>query len=205
MLNNRFLEAATTKYIVATIFLLLFSVIGVFYFLLKTDVVSLDKLVPFVDAVFKAMAILLGTIWTLNRYYVKRTDTVQLRVESDVDIIRNPDSSSENKDLALLIFRLDVLNIGAVLIPTYQQRLIIHSVVPTKSGNKYDPLYQWPVSGKYEGGPIEPGTWSAINDAVTVPTNIQAIRVYLEIEFMEGKGWDWHKTFDVSEKKTDGK
>jgi len=198
MLSYRFLEAATTKYLILTISSILLLTIGIFAVVLGYRITELDKLSKFVDALFKAMAILLGMIWTLNRYYTGRTDTTRLRVDTDVSIVRYPNADSTTADLALLIFRLDVVNTGAVLIPTYQQSMEIEAVTPSDKGTIYNSLYRWPSKGKHPGGPIEPASWSAINDAISIPADVKAVRIYIEIELSPGSMWTWHKTFDIS-------
>jgi len=199
MLRNRFLEAATTKYLIASIFLILFLIIASFALVLGYRITELDKLSKFVDAIFKAMAILLGMIWTLNRYYIGRADTTRLRVDSDVSAIPFSEADLKGPELALLIFRLDIVNTGAVLIPTYQQRLEIESVRPSDKGIVHTPLYRWPDTGKHPGGPIEPNSWAAINDSISIPASVRAVRFYLEIELPQENKWTWHKTFCVSE------
>ena len=198
MLRNRFLEAATTKYLISSVSLILILTVGVFALLLGTRTTDLDRLSKFVDAVFKAMAILLGMIWTLNRYYIGRSDTIRLRVDSDVSSVRYSKPGSTNADLALLIFRLDVVNIGAVLIPAYQESLEIESVTPSDKGIEYSSLYRWPDSGKHPASSIEPASWAAINDAISIPASTKAVRVFLEIKLPD-LTWTWHKTFDISE------
>jgi hypothetical protein len=198
MLRNRFLEAATTRHLIFSVSSILLLTVGVFALLLGSRITDLDKLSKFVDAVFKAMAILLGMIWTLNRYYIGRADTIRLRVDSDVSSVRYSKADSTNADLALLIFRLDVVNIGAVLIPAYQQSLEIESVTPSDKGIEYGSLYRWPDSGKHPAPSIEPASWAAINDAISIPGNTKAVRVFLEIKLPD-MTWTWHKTFDISE------
>lgn len=198
MLRNRFLEAVTTKYLILTVFVILTLIVGSFALIIGLNFVQLDNLTKFVDAVFKAMAVLLGMIWTLNRYYVGRTDAVRLRVDSDVKVIKPTDSGTGSSAMALLIYRLDVVNIGSVLIPPYQQRSEIESVMPSSNGTKYEHLYRWPKTGTHPGGPIEPTAWAAINNAISIPSTVQAIRIYIEFEISEGNSWTWHKTFDIS-------
>src|SRR5258706_6758996 len=96
MLRNRFLEAATTKYLISSVSLILILTVGVFALLLGTRTTDLDRLSKFVDAVFKAMAILLGMIWTLNRYYIGRTDTIRVRVDPDIKVVRHPEDGSDS-------------------------------------------------------------------------------------------------------------
>lgn len=198
MLRNRFLEAATTKYLIVTVSSVLVLTIGLFAIILGLRFTELDKLTKFVDAVFKAMAILLGMMWTLNRYYVGRADSTRLRVDADVSTVHYSEPNSNKSDLALLIFRLDVVNTSAVLIPAYQQRLEIEAASPSTSGTVYNSLYRWPDSGLHPGGPIEPNSWSAINDAISIPASVRAVRIYIEIELSQDSTWTWHKTFDVS-------
>ena len=198
MLSYRFLEAATTRHLILTISSILVLTIGVFTVVLGSRITELDKLSKFVDALFKAIAILLGMIWTLNRYYTGRTDTTRLRVDTDVSKVHYPTADSTTVDLALLIFRLDVVNTGTVLIPTYQQSMEIEAVTPSDEGTVYNSLYCWPSEGKHPGGPIEPGSWSAINDAISIPADVKAVRIYIEIELSPQSIWTWHKTFDIS-------
>jgi hypothetical protein len=204
MLGNRFIEAAVTKYLFVTVFLIFILIVGIYAFLLNNNFLELNKLAGFVDAVFKAMAVLLGLIWTLNRYYIKRSDTTQLRVEYDLNTISFPETGSGSEELALLIFRLDVVNTGGVLIPVYQQNLRIESVTPLKDDIKYDMLYQWPDSGTDTGGPIEPGSWSALNGAVPIPAGVRAVRIFIGIQLPDNP-WTWEKTLDVSGGKNNGK
>ncbi len=96
MLQNRFLEAATTKYLVLTVVLILLTIVGGFAIILSLKLSALENLAKFVDAVFKAMAILLGMIWTLNRYYVGRTDTIRVRVDPDIKVVRHPEDGSDS-------------------------------------------------------------------------------------------------------------
>jgi hypothetical protein len=204
MLRNRFLEAATTKYLILTVTLILLITVGAFALILSLRLSTLENLAKFVDAVFKAMAILLGMVWTLNRYYVGRTDTIRVRVDPDIKVVRYPEDGSDSSNRALLIFRLDTVNIGSVLIPAFQQSVEIESVMPTSVGTRYDPLYRWPINGKHPGAPIEPGAWEAVNDAISIPGSVRAVRIYIEAEISPGDGWTWHKTFDVSQAETGG-
>jgi hypothetical protein len=144
------------------------------------------------------MAVMLGVVWTLNRYYVGRVDTLRLRVDSDVKAIREPGS-----DYALLVFRLDVVNTSTILIGQFEHYLEIESATPSAEGTIYKSLYRWPESGTHPGGMIEPGSWSAINEALSIPATTGAVRIFLGIE-LPGHSWTWHKTFDISKREKDG-
>jgi len=202
MKQSRFLEAITTKYLVLTVVIIIFIIIGGFSAVLYFHVTDVDKLSKFVDALFKAIAILVGAIWTLNRFYIKRTDANQFKVDSEVSVIRDKQFIGKNSELALFIYRLDVINTGSSLIPLYNQFLEIESVTPSEGGVQYQPLYRWPSIGLHPGGNIEPNSWSAINDSISIPSNVKAIRLYLEIHLSETDIWTWHKTFDLSMENT---
>jgi hypothetical protein len=198
MKNSHFLEAITTKYLVFTVIVLIAITIGSFAALLYYQITDVDTLATFVDAVFKTVAILVGTIWTLNRYFVARTDISRFRVDHDVSIIRGTKFKVNKSALALLIYRLDLVNTGSTIILPYEQFLEIDAVTPTRNNVQYQPLYRWPQVGTHPGGPIEPNSWSAINDAISIPSDVKAVRLYLEIQLSKGSVWTWHKTFDVS-------
>jgi len=193
----RLLEAITTKYLVLTVLVIIAITVGGFALVLAYGLTDIDTLATFVDAVFKTVALLVGAIWALNRYFAQRTDVTQIRVDSDVDIIRNNEFGGDSSDLALLVYRLDVVNTGSTLIPDYNQFLEIDAVSPSKEGTRYECLYRWPSIGLHAGGPIEPGSWAAINDAIPVPADVRAVRLYLEIQLSKDNIWTWHKTFDV--------
>ncbi len=46
-------------------------------------------------------------------------------------------------------------------------------------------------------GPVEPGSWAAINDAIAVPTDTEVVRLYLELKLSVDNTWNWHRTFDL--------
>jgi len=202
MKGLRFLEVIATKYLVLTVVVIIAIIVGSFAIVLAYRLTDVSTLATFVDAVFKTVAISVGCVWALNRYFVSRTDVVQLRVDSDISVVRATEFKS-NKH-SLLIYRLDVVNTGKSLIPAYSQCLEIESVSPSPEGINYQSLYRWPLEGLHEGGPIEPNSWSAINDATSVPADVKAVRFYLEIHLSKDNVWTWHKTFDISKGKSDG-
>jgi hypothetical protein len=203
MKHLRILEALVTKHLVMTIVLTTIIGLGTLGTVAVKGSVEVDTLATVIDATLKTLAIIVGAIWSLNRYFIGRTDVIQLRVDSDVSIIRDTQSGGENSDLALLVYRLDVVNTGKVVIPSYDQYLNIDAVTPSPQGVQYEPLYRWPSAGMHSGGHIEPGSWSAINDAISVPANLSAVRLYLEVQPPEESNWTWHKTFDVSRRHSD--
>jgi hypothetical protein len=195
----KYLEAITTKYLVPTVlFAGLFTWIVLEYIIYKgwNDVDTMNK---FADTYFKIILPLGAAIWALNRYFIHRTDNVQLAVDSDVSKVTSDQFSD---DLALLVFRLDIINTGNTLIDQFQQRLQVEAVSPLKDGLQYELLHSWPSEGTHPGGPIEPKSWSAINDAIPISKSIVAVRFLLIIELANQASWTWHKTFDLTKKET---
>lgn len=159
---------------------------------------SVDNLAKFTDAVFKTAALLLGTLWTINRYFVGRVDAAQFRVDST--LVKIPGDAP--LDPALIIFRLDLVNTGKTQIKEYLHYIEIDEVRATSTGVDYRSLHRWPLKDLHLGGPIEPGSWSAINGEVACSSSVKAVRVFLAVNLEEEEQWTWHKTFDVSRVKS---
>ena len=47
-------------------------------------------------------------------------------------------------------------------------------------------------------------SWAAINNAIPIPKEVKAIRLFLEIHLPDDNLWTWHKTFDISRGVRDG-
>lgn len=180
------LEQLTTKYVIATTFLLSALNVAGYFALIRFGVTDVDELSKYVDVIFKTIAILVGAIWSLNRHFVQRTDALQIRVEDDVNLVVTNEDSGSIGSHPLLIYRIDVHNTGKTLIPNYQQYFQVESVVPSSEGIEYQILYRWPQAGWHSGGPIEPSSWSAINNVIMIPLNTVAVRFYLELEIGHG-------------------
>jgi hypothetical protein len=163
--------------------------------LIALRVVDLNKVSSFADTIFKIIAVLAGMIWTLNRYFVQRTDAAQFRVDCDIRIVRGVETDGPS----LLIFRLDLVTTGNVLISGYKHFVRIDSVSATDSGVERNQIYRWPPEDWHPGGVIEPRSWAAINDELSCPASVRAARVFLAVGLDEENQWTWHKTFDVSE------
>jgi hypothetical protein len=89
MKNFRLLETLTTKFFIPTfIFLLVITVSSVVVFG-ATNLISIDLLSKYVDVVVKILAFLAGGLWVLNRYFVNRTDIMQLRIDHDVQVVKD--------------------------------------------------------------------------------------------------------------------
>jgi hypothetical protein len=197
MRYSRFLEVTVTKFLLATVLFTVVIVITLYAAVLYYKLIDIAQLAAFVDASFKTIAVLVGAAWTLNRYFVQRIDALKIGVDADVNII--PSSSFGNDtDFTLLIYRLDIVNTGASRILPFGQFLRIDAVYPSGEGTQYKPIYRWPEMEEHLGGPIEPGSWSAINDAISIADEVQAVRLYLQLHFSDEQHWTWHKTFNVS-------
>jgi hypothetical protein len=168
--------------------------------LIKSGFTTLTNLATFTDAVVKTIAVIVGALWVLNRHYTSRVDVPQLRVDADVSAIPSHKFQNQAANHSLLIFRLDVVNTGKILIPPSQQYLEIHGVVPTEDGVQHILLSRWPSEGTHPSGQIEPGSWNAINNAISIPSSVQAVRFYISIQWSKSGLWTWHKTFDISPK-----
>jgi hypothetical protein len=69
---------------------------------------------------------------------------------------------------------------------------------------RFEPLFRWPAEGLHPGGPIEPGSWVAINSEQAIPKDVHAVRIYLEVHFRDGMRWNWHRSFALKGEASDG-
>ncbi len=192
MKYNRFIETIVTKYFFLTAILLIVVTVGSVFLMDKFGNISIDKLSKIVDLTFKVIAILIGSLWALNRYYVSRVDFSQIKVDDSVHLI--PKDKLENKNQGLLVYRFDIINTGTVLILPFTQYLCIEAVYLSCEKIKYKIIHK----RKIQGFPIEPKSWSAINDVISISPEIKVIRIFLRLVLADGKSWTWHKTYDVS-------
>lgn len=195
MRRNQLRDFLVGRHPIATIVLVSLCVLVAFFVLIQRGFVSLEALSKFVDMSFKAIAVLAGAIWALSRYFIERTDSRRVRIDHDVQFVSDFDVTPEAS--ALCIFRLDIVNISKVQIREYQEFVELHGLYSEKGGVTHKLLYRWPESGTHPGGAIEPGAWGAINSAVPMPAATKAVRLYLEIHFIDGTRINWHKTFPV--------
>ena len=166
-----------------------------FYLVLYFDLMNLDSLTKVIDAGFKAAVVIASAIWALNRYYVLRTDAPQLAVESEVRLV----DFSEQRG-ALLLLWLDLRNTGRTLFEDYEHFVEVHALHIKEGSVTEAPLYRWPESGTHPGGPIEPGSWAAINDQFYCPDSVRVVRIFLGVRSEAGYQWTWHRSFDVSKR-----
>ncbi|MFN7961279.1 MAG: hypothetical protein U0002_08405 [Thermoanaerobaculia bacterium] len=194
MAHFKALEMASTKYLSVTAICLVGVAVGVYCAIVYSGLTSVDQLGKFTDAVFKIVALLVGALWALNRYFTERRDAPQIRIDAEVSLI--PGWGAEEQ--GLLIFRLDLVNTGKIQIGPFQHFLCIDVPRPTAEGVELTPLYRWPMEGWHFGGPIEPGSWAALNGEVGCARSIRAVRFFVDVKLDADTGWTWHKTFDVS-------
>ena len=199
MNSLRALETLTTKYLVNTVLIALALALTAIVIVLAFGFTDVGKLASFVDATFKAAAVVAGGLWALNRYFVRRTDVTQIRVEADVALVPGSEFVGGAQESALLIYHLDLLNTGTSLIPQYEIYVEVTALAPTDDGVQSQPLSRLPSTGVLPGRPMEPGSWSATNDAVVVPAVTKVVRIYLHLQLSKDDFWDWHRTFNVAQ------
>jgi hypothetical protein len=197
----RRLEKATTQYLVPTSAAVIAVAVGGFWILLSAGVVSIDPLSKFVDVAAKTIAVSVGTLWALNRYFIGRTDAPQIRVDAHVDLLS---AAQMGGDTGLLVYRLDVVNTGKTLIPPFHQFCELDAISITNGTVDHQTLNRWPDEGRLFGGPIEPGSWAALNAECPVPKGVRAVRLYLEISLRDGTRWTWHRSFALKPEKANG-
>jgi hypothetical protein len=194
----KILESITTRYLLLSSLVAIITAIAIFSYIFYYESADIDKLSKYIDILFKSIVLIIGTFWALNRYYISRTDIIRLRiVNSNAKLIKDTDSIDKKQELGLLILNLDILNEGNVLIRERWQYYVVESVFPSNEGTKYEQIYRFPPIGFDHEGPIEPGSWAAINDSIPIPKTIRAVRIYLEIHIPNEPIWTWHKTFEI--------
>jgi hypothetical protein len=163
--------------------------------------VTLEFLSKATDTLLKALGIVVGTLWSLNRYFTTRTDYPQLRVEAIIDSLPGTTFGTESL-YGLLSYRLDVVNTGKVLLHIAGYRVQVFNVLLRKDQVLYEVLHEWTGT---DGGPesassdsIEPGSWAGVSSAIACPNDVRAVRVFLEVKLAEGGSWTWHRILSVA-------
>jgi len=123
-------------------------------------------------------SLLVGAIWVLNRFYSTREDASHIRVDADVSSIPSTRFQGLSSGYSLLIYRVDIINTGKILIEPFQHLIEIHEATIAEGAVTYTTIYRWPESGTHWGGPIEPNSWSAVNDAIAIPNSVQAVGMF---------------------------
>lgn len=178
----------------ATLVVFAFAIIVVITLLVK--LITLDQLATLVDTLLKALVILLGALWSLNRYFITRTDYPQLRVEASTDIVPSTAFGSD-ATFGLLSYRLDIINTGKILLPATGYRVNVDSVSLRKNRVFYRRLYEWPRNNLHPAYPIEPGSWAGISDAIVCSREVRAVRVFLEVHLEKREPWTWHRIITI--------
>jgi hypothetical protein len=169
-----------------------------FSLLLSLDAVTLDNANKFMDSVVKVLVAAVGAAWALNRYFVGRVDAPQVRLEPKMSLVSTRRGDEGGSSNALLLYRVNIVNAGRVQLRDYTLALEIAAlrVNPVTGELEYDVLGGLE---RHEGGPIEPGSWAAVSDALLVPHSLKAVRAYVEIHRLNGPGgWTWHELVDLT-------
>ncbi len=182
------LERPLTKYfVVVTAGAVVIAWAGIVAVLISGATV--DKVTKLVDVAFKVAAVIVASCWALNRYFTARTDALQLRIDPTVEFVDDPEMQH------LLICRLDVVNTGRALLPSFQETLKLQSVRIEGAELTYDPFFNWPEAGFHSAGSIEPGSSSAVSVAVPLARKVRVVQAYLELRFADGSAYTWHRHF----------
>jgi len=198
MLGIPVLQKAITRYFlgISSSVLLTFGLAA--GLLLYTDRIDLSTLAKVADTSLKLGALVVGSLWALNRYYVQRPDTPRFRVEYDISRVEGAALQPADEENDLLVLRMDVINAGQAFIAEYGQFLTVESVAIENGEAVYQPVYRWPESGVHPGGPIDPDSWSAVSDAIPIPKGTTVVRLYLELRLKSKETWTWHKLINLS-------
>jgi hypothetical protein len=189
------LEGLSTRHFMTTSLALL--VLGWTVFLITISRgLNIDSATKVTDALFKIAAVVIGTLWALNRHFAGRTDALQLRVDSTIDVV-NAGELGGDSHVGMLFCRLDIVNTGKTLTPALTEFLEIDSVLIENDALKYQPIWRWPTTGSHPSGPIEPGSWSAISVGCPLQNDVRAVQIYIELQFENGEMWTWHRYFKL--------
>ena len=181
-------DRAFTTYFGYTVIFAVLLPITVLFLVVGLSAVSLADANRTIDPVIKLLALVVGASWALNRFFVNRTDAQHVRIECAVDSVRG--SAAEARP-SLLLYRIEVVNTGKVLLNDYTIEVKVESVSVSASGPSahYELLDH---VDQHPGGAIEPGSWSAVSKAAVIPVNVQAVRIWVEVLSQSGPSWTWH-------------
>lgn len=173
------------------------ALVGIICSALLIRSVTLDHLSKLTDTLLKALAVLVGALWSLNRYFTTRTDQPQLRVEVTIDSAGS-ECFGQDAVFGILAYRLDINNTGKVLLPVTGHRVEVAKVLVNGDRVLYERLHESPAGGGlHPSGPIEPGSWRGISDAIACPNDVRAVRIFLEIHLEKEGIWTWHRILTV--------
>jgi hypothetical protein len=185
------LEAWTTQRFIWTVLLGAGIPTLAFVAVVALTPVSLADASTFVDSIVKILVTIIAAMWALNRYFLGRVDANQVRIDPQVELVKKPDQES-----AALVYSIDIVNTGKVLLENYQIKFQI-SAVDFNDRSAAPSYYVVTDTPRHSGHPIEPSSWAAISGVEIVPSALVAVRLYIEIERASGGGWTWHRTVKV--------
>jgi hypothetical protein len=162
-----------------------------FWIVLNESEYSLEEINMFVDTILKCLAVILGAVWFLNRYFAERKDVPKFEIQLDFESI------SLVSKRRMLIYRFDLLNKSNVLFKDYKYSLRIDGFSEKESKVICENLLRIPESNYNEGLPIEPNSWTAINNELIIDNKIVAVRFFYELNKIDKTIFTWHKTYKL--------
>jgi hypothetical protein len=194
------LERVLTRHLAGTIGVVTVGTVAAYGAVLVSDVAMVDPLAKMIDSVVKTLAVLIGSAWALNRYFVSRADDVQIQIAADVAKVSAAALGSDS-DYDLLTFRFDIINSGKTLVQVKGVALTVQRVwlsVETPVRAQTGTLFRWPEQGFHPGTLVEPGSWMAISDSRPVVSTAGVLRVVLDVVLENDTKVCWHRMVDVT-------
>ena len=157
--------------------------------------VDVDEAQSYVDILVKLVALVVGGAWAIDRYLTARTDSPHLRLSSRAELVER--GTTANSEKALLLYRIEVVNTGRVLVSDYSIEVEVASVEVSEAAMEPEYYVLAEVPPRH-GGPIEPGSWAAVSGTVLAPSDLAAVRLAATIVSLAGESWTWHELVAVS-------
>jgi hypothetical protein len=170
--------------------------VGILTVILAVGLVSLDEANMYVDSAVKILVAGVGAAWALNRYFIGRVDVKQIRVDAELQLVPQAGQGGGNSK-ALLTCQVEVTNTGKTKLDEYTLEVEVAqvSIDQTTSGTH---LSRLGGLATHPGPVIEPGSWASISLPLVVDSDVDVVRVLLEIEPKSGTGWSWHRMYHLS-------
>jgi hypothetical protein len=190
MKKKSLIELILTKFFIITLSVIIIGIALIYWFFISNKIIAIDSFNKLIDTVLKSLAIIIGFFWFLNRYYTERKDTHKFEITIDF----NPIKLDSGK--TLLIYRLDVYNKGNTLFDDYTYYLRIDGF-RGENDNVIVEGVQVPSDNIHTGLPIEPNSWTAINNHLILKKEYKAIKFYIGIIKEKKQIWSWHKRYKL--------
>jgi hypothetical protein len=187
-------KALSRQFMWTTVLLILIPVAAVTAAVAFTAI-DVDEAQSYVDILVKLVALVVGGAWAINRYLTSRTDAPHLRLSSRAELVET--GTTANSEKALLLYRIEVVNTGRVLVSDYSIEVEVASVEVSEAAMEPE-YYVLAEVPPHHGGPIEPGSWAAVSGTVLAPSDLAAVRLAATIVSLAGESWTWHELVAVS-------